>query len=107
MFLRLRPTTRSEGLVAEWSATASVQHRQRLVELLETLEDGRWRLRWWNRRYSSDPDVWEIRFDTNAHLFFRIILDEEDGLPYADFISIVLSEPRDPDDEDCPDLGEG
>ncbi|TDD97704.1 hypothetical protein [Actinomadura rubrisoli] len=88
---RLRPTTETQRVVAEWSASASPDHRQRLAELLRTLDDGCWETRWWNEQCSSEPEVYELRFDTAAHVFMRIFVDEVDGVEYADFISIEHS----------------
>ncbi|WP_089316840.1 hypothetical protein [Actinomadura mexicana] len=76
-------------------------------ELLLSLEDGSWCTRWWTQQYRSDPEVWETRFDTNAHLFFRVVDDETDGAAEAEFISIEHSQPRDSDEERYPGLGEG
>ncbi|WP_433461969.1 hypothetical protein [Spirillospora sp. CA-128828] len=94
--------------MAEWAVTASQIHKERMEELLETLHDGRWcGNRWWKQQYSSEPEVWELRFDAHAHVFMRIFVDEADGSECADFISIEHSKPPDPDDEHYPPLGEG
>lgn len=89
---RLRPTVRSQEVVADWSTSASGEHKRRMAELLRSLDDGRWVERWWWEQCSSDPEVYELRFDTNAHVFMRVLVDEDDGVEYADFISIEHSD---------------
>ncbi|MDL4776979.1 MULTISPECIES: hypothetical protein [Thermomonosporaceae] len=65
-----------------------------MAELLHSLGSGIWVTRWWWVPYSSDPEVIEIRFDTHAHVFMRVWLDEDDLREYADFISIEHSDPE-------------
>lgn len=89
---RLRPTKRSRKVVADWSTSASEEHKRRMAELLRSLDGGYWDERWWWQQYSSEPEVYELRFDAHAHVFMRVWVDEDDGLEYADFISIEHSD---------------
>lgn len=91
---RLRPTKQSAEVVADWSAAAPPEAKQRLAELLRTLADGTWETRWRHGQYSNEPEIIEIRIDTTVHVFMRVFLDETDLVEYGDIMTIVDSDPN-------------
>lgn len=88
---RLRPTTQSRRVVADWSTTASPEHKRRMAELLRTLADGTWESRWYCTPLAGDPEVVEIRPDTHVHVMLRVLVDEDDGGLWGDIFTIISS----------------
>lgn len=56
-----RLTPDDETVLAEWMQTATAAHKKRIAEVLKSIEDGIWKVRWWNQPYPPNPNIAEIR----------------------------------------------
>ncbi len=78
---RLRVTDQTLKRVAEWRPSASPIWRERMADLLRSMQDGSWEDgRWYPpAQYSSDPDIYKIDLDKHLHVFLRIEAAEDAG----------------------------
>jgi hypothetical protein len=94
-----RLTPDSEAVLAAWREKASPAHQRRLAEVLGTLADGSWRVRWWNQEYPSNRDLREIRAGDGLIVLLHEPLDGGEPVAWIDLVSVSVVE----DDE--ADLG--
>lgn len=97
-----RLTPEGESVLAEWMKTATAAHKQRMAEVLESIEDGTWERGWWNRPYPPNTNITEIRGgDGLIVLFNDLELEsaEVDGVQWIDPVRIWVV---DQDDADLP-----
>lgn len=85
---RLRLSPEGEQIVANWMGGASREDRDKMALVLETLDAGTWRNRWWTKQYPADRALWEIRPREGLQVFVREVPDEPSGLPFLDIDAI-------------------
>lgn len=97
-----RLTPDGEKVLAEWMQTATAAHKQRIAEVLESIEAGSWKGRWWNQPYPPNTNIAEIRpGDGLIVLVHDLELQsaKPDGLRWIDLLRIHVV---DRDDADLP-----
>lgn len=101
-----RLTPDGESVLAEWMKNATAVHKQRIAEVLESVEDGIWKDRWWNQPYPPNTNIAEIRPGDGLIILVHDLEFESaklDGVRRIDLFRIYVV---DRDDADLP-IAEG
>lgn len=85
---RLRLSPEGEQIVADWMGGASREDRDKMALVLESLDAGTWKNRWWNQPYPADRALWEIRPREGLQVFVREEPDDGAGLSFLDIDAI-------------------
>lgn len=99
---RWRLTPQAEKKLVDWRAGATLASQRRMTDVLETIDDGSWYLRWWNQPYPPDPSITEIRAGDGLIILTRLVNGEDPGTGWIDLVTITVV-----DDDEADLFGPG
>lgn len=96
---KLGITADSRGVISTFKGRANAKQRERLTEVIASIEDGSWDTRWWPcPEHASNTDLCELHPGEGILVLFGKVLDEESESMLANIIHID-TDPR--YDEGC------
>lgn len=85
---RWRLTRNAETILANWTRTATADHRQRLADVLESIADDTWKQRWWNQPSPEVKGATEVRAGDGLVMVARKNFDRNTGIAWIDLRGI-------------------